>query len=230
MFCAREVKILKEVNLKDDLTFRYDRRDFMRDNHLQTFLSRVFGVRFAAVFAQFTSSSGQLQPHRDAATVKIDATDLILFKENGEVIELTNSEWGHITLHNRVAQSTNRDPEFNPVDAHYVRVPIRHGCNFKTSSLFGVRWLETMGNKKIKIEIIDISCHGLRLSTPNEVMFHHEYLDDGSHHAYVTDENHNEKNPVVSLAYNQITGDITIVCCAEYRVGNPELQLKVSPV
>jgi len=92
---AREINSLKEVNTDEDWSFTIAYREFTRDNKIRTFFERVFGGKLKAVYVSDYRVS-KIEPFTNS--LDIGGRYIIIFREDGQVVEMTNSEWGSITL------------------------------------------------------------------------------------------------------------------------------------
>ena len=87
---------LTQVDLKNDLVFKFKHDVFTRDKFAQTFIEKAFGTSLIACFITYYSDSDRRYPSK--TEFNIGCMDMVLYFESGSITRLTNSEWGAIVI------------------------------------------------------------------------------------------------------------------------------------
>ena len=82
---------IKDIDISDD-TFKLGYRTYRHDHRVATFFSSKFGVDVKAAFV----AGGEINPTK--TELEWGGANIMLFLANGNVIEMSNSEWAWITV------------------------------------------------------------------------------------------------------------------------------------
>lgn len=84
---------LKDVDPTTEQVFRYASTNFVRDNHAMTWFEKAFGVSLHACYSK-------QRVHPDKHKLRWDCNHLVLFFQDGRIVEMHNSEWASFDIHN----------------------------------------------------------------------------------------------------------------------------------
>lgn len=120
-------------------------------------------------------------------------------------------------------------PDINLSQMQFVGCAIEQGRELMIRELIAPQAATAWADKRLRIELHSITTpSGIQRSTPDDVWFHHDYLDHGMYRACAMDWEHNEKTPLVSVIYSPDTAKAIIVTCPSYRQGRPTMVLSVT--